>query len=611
MKKQFYYSSIYNKSPVGACKQNQNVGYELTIAKDVSLQKVFLVIKDDKTKKTEQHQMICISVGSEYNQYYVNLRYETTGHFWYHFAIQEQNKTYYLQKTPTYEVEPTDDLKHSFLQLVYTASHNTTKDQKNGIIYHVFVDRFHKIGEPTPHGDLVYHPNWNNPPMREVLPNGEVVNYECYGGNLQGIIQKLPYLQKLNCKVLYLSPIFEANSSHKYDTADYEKIDPMFGTTQDLKQLIKQAKKLGIGVILDGVFNHTGSDSVYFNKLGRYPTLGAYQSQQSPYYSWYSFDNFPDKYASWWGINTLPQTNDTEPSYYNFIAGKNGILNRYMKLGLLGFRLDVVDELNAKFVTQIASAVYKSNKNALLVGEVWEDAAQKIAYGKRTEYFLGNQLNSVTNYPFKDGIVSFVKHNNLLPLLQAVYAVLDHYPNNAMHNLMNVLGTHDTARILSVLGGTNIGKLAEQKQNYVLTKNELQTGIHLLKMASVLQYTLPGMPCVFYGDEAGMQGLLDPYCRASYPWDNQNTELLDWYKQLGRLRLREEFATGETVLRETNNNVFVFKRKTSSSQTMVVINKSQTPYILTVHHTYQDFVTKQPLSGNITIEPNSFLILVR
>ena len=189
---------------------------------------------------------------------------------------------------------------------------------------------------------------------------------------------------------LYLNPIFEAHSNHRYNTADYRKIDPLLGTEEDFVELCAKAKAVGISVILDGVFSHTGSDSLYFNRNGRYGEhSGAYRDPDSPYREWYSFRRYPDDYESWWGFRTLPNVRETYPSYLDFICNPNtGVLAKWLSLGASGFRLDVADELPDAFLDRVYQTVKSFGEDKVVIGEVWEDASNKISYGNRRHYLL-------------------------------------------------------------------------------------------------------------------------------------------------------------------------------------------------------------------------------
>ncbi|MDM8129838.1 alpha-amylase family glycosyl hydrolase, partial [Paraclostridium benzoelyticum] len=246
--------------------------------------------------------------------------------------------------------------------------------------------------------------------------------------------------------IIYLSPIFESQSNHKYDTGDYKNIDPMFGNEEIFKELISEANKKGINIILDGVFSHTGDDSVYFNKYGNYDSVGAYQSQDSPYISWYKFENYPQKYDCWWGVKSLPNVNETETSYIDYIIkGDNSVIKKWMGYGVKGWRLDVADELPSKFIEELKSETLKLDKESILVGEVWEDASNKISYDERRKYLLGDQLNGVTGYVFKNIFVDFLNYKiDSNDVYNSLMTIKENYPKESFKSNLNILCTHDT-----------------------------------------------------------------------------------------------------------------------------------------------------------------------
>ena len=285
---------------------------------------------------------------------------------------------------------------------------------REGIIYQIFVDRFYNGNK----AGIVHHPkrnsfiysHWDDTPMYIRNQAGQVIRWDFFGGNLLGVKKKLRYLKELGISIVYLNPIFESPSNHKYDTADYLNVDPMFGDNQLFADLCDAARELGISIILDGVFSHTGSDSIYFNKDGKYPSIGAYQSKDSPYYSWYRFKHFPNDYETWWGIETLPNVNELEPSYLQFmIEGENSVVKHWHHLGTKGWRLDVADELPDPFIQALRRQLQELDPASIVIGEVWEDASNKISYEKRRGYLLGNELDSVTNYPFRNILIEFIQ----------------------------------------------------------------------------------------------------------------------------------------------------------------------------------------------------------
>ncbi len=550
---------------------------------------------------------------------------EDSGLFYFRFEFDTRWGHLIYAKSPdtTAPVYRWEDINiHAFQWTVTTQNAQTPDSLAGGIMYHIFVDRFAK-GDEIPHPaiphpaiprreDAVYNDDWyNGIPQHAKRPGGKVKNNEFFGGTLWGILEKLPYLQSLGVTILYLSPIFRAYSNHKYDTGDYAHVDPSFGGDEAFAALLREAKRYDIRVICDGVFNHTGDDSRYFNRYGTYPTLGAYQSEDSPYFSWYRFRDYPDDYDCWWGVKVLPALYSDNPAFRDYICGDTGILHKWMALGVSGWRLDVADELSDTFLYDLRTRVKAENPNAVIYGEVWEDASNKIAYDHRRRYFRGKQLDSVMNYPFRDTILTFVRDGNAAPLARTLETIEAHYPSGTKHLLMNLLGTHDTERILTALAA----KPCEDLDNDALavlhmTDEEKAHGRMLVMLASTLQFTLPGIPCIYYGDEAGMEGYRDPFNRRPYPWGKEDPALLSHYRALSALRhAHPVFADGSTELRYAENGVFDFVRRNGAESLRICVNRGKTPY--PIAGCYRDLLTdtvyrgcaEVPIDGCVILSP--------
>ena len=506
-----------------------------------------------------------------YDVYRCELYIDTPGLYWYHFQV-------YSEEGASFNVP--EHYGGGFQITVYSKAADSPDWIKGGLIYHIFVDRFSHSGELRLRDGAVFRPDWGGCPT--FLPNEEglVLNNDFFGGDLQGIIEKLPYLEKLGVTCIYLSPVFEAASNHKYDTGDYMKVDPAFGGDKALERLCAKAGKLGIKVILDGVFNHVGSDSRYFNRYDNYNSLGAFQSEESPYYDWFTFKD-DGTYESWWGIELLPAVNEHAESYRNFICGKDGVIAHWMRKGVAGWRLDVVDELPDIFLDPLCNAMRKEYSKALVVGEVWEDASNKIAYSTRRRYFLGGQLDSVTNYPLKNAIIAFVKERNSEQLAATMDSLYRNYPAGVLNSLMNILGTHDTMRVLTALADAQYPEGKVAMSQFSLTPDQLAVAKKRLKLASTLQFTLPGVPCVYYGDEAGMEGGADPFNRRCYPWGDEDQALIAWYTNLSRLRREHScFKDGNYELMEARAGLFAFTRGQDAERVLVAVNVSDSDRFL-------------------------------
>ncbi len=493
--------------------------------------------------------------------------------------------------------------------LVHLDAENKPEWIKGGIMYHIFVDRFKKSGKCTPKESAVMNNDWyNGIPQYPDTPGGYVENNMFFGGDLYGIIEKLDYIQSLGVNCLYLSPIFEAYSNHKYDTADYMSVDSMFGSEEAFKELLSEIKKRNMHVILDGVFNHTGSDSIYFNKNGTYNSVGAYQSKDSPYYEWYNFEDFPNKYECWWGVKILPRVNSENESYRNFILGDGGVIEKWMNMGIDGFRLDVADELSDEFLRNLNKKLKEINPQGIIYGEVWEDASNKIAYGKRKRYFLGNELDSVMNYPFRDAVIEYIKYGNSELFAQTCRTLTSHYPKANADVLMNILGTHDTERILTVLGGENGDDYTNKElSSKVMSETERKRAINMLKLAYTILATVPGIPCIYYGDEAGMEGYRDPFNRRPFPWGKEDNELLEHYRKIGKIRTNEKlYNDGYFDLIECTSELLAFSRYNENEFVLTVVNRSNREFCIKSNVALNDIETCESVNS---VLPNSSIIL--
>ncbi|HHD2754170.1 TPA: glycoside hydrolase family 13 protein [Clostridium perfringens] len=430
---------------------------------------------------------------------------------------------------------------------------------KEGIIYQIFVDRFFNGNKNNEilnkKKNIFIYGSWYDEPMYIRDSNGNIERWDFYGGNLRGVIEKLDYIKSLGANIIYMNPIFDAVSCHKYDTGDYETIDKMYGSTEDFIELCQKANKKGIRIILDGVFSHTGSDSRYFNKHGNYSDLGAYESKYSKYYKWYRFYDYPNNYECWWGFENQPNVEELEKTYSDYIVNNdNSIVAKWLKLGASGWRLDVADELPDEFIQMIKHKMKITKEESVLIGEVWEDASNKVSYSKRRKYLLGNELDSVTNYPYKNIILDFLNgYITSKDFYKVIMSIKENYPTENFYANMNLLGNHDTERILTALN-ENIKKL---------------------KLAICIQMTLPGVPLIYYGDEAGLLGHKDPENRKAYPWGRENKEILEHYSFFGNFRKNEEvLKKGEFyIYKNTPDEILAFKRFYENKEMIIIINR--------------------------------------
>ncbi|MBR3863956.1 MAG: glycoside hydrolase family 13 protein [Clostridia bacterium] len=491
-------------------------------------------------------------------------------------------------------------------QLTVYSKHYSTPDWiKGGIIYQIFPDRFCRVGDFSVKQGKVKRDDWGGMPTFR-SPDGKVRNNEFFGGNFKGIQSKLDYIKELGVKAIYLNPICESYSSHRYDTGDYLSPDSVLGTIEDFKNLTKTANEKDIRFIFDGVFNHTGAGSKYFNKYNDYETIGAYNSKESPYFSWYTFFEHPESYATWWGFKTLPTIKKDSKAFQKFVCEQ--VIDYWVDAGIFGVRLDVVDELTDDFVLNIRKAL-KQKGDMFLIGEVWEDATNKIAYGIRRKYFTDGELDSVMNYPLRSAIIDFVLTGRCELLIKTVYEQINNYPKEALDCLMNVLSTHDSTRILTLLGRRETITDKELMKKEKLDSFEYRRAVERQKLASVLQFFLYGIPSVYYGDEIGLEGDLDPYNRRCFTWDKIDSELLSHYKKIASIRNSNlSFKDGAIQIKHAKGGAFVFTRGEGKEQITVALNATNHVKEITFSGKMVDLYTKKH-ADKFLLKSNGFAIL--
>jgi glycosidase len=458
--------------------------------------------------------------------------------------------------------------------------------------------------------------DWENGVPQYVEHQGEPIkNNMFFGGNLWGVIEKLEYLKSLGVGIIYLNPIFKAYSNHKYDTGNYFEIDSMFGGKPAFDELIKKAAELDIKIILDGVFNHTGDNSLYFDRYGEYGGVGAYSNENSEYRNWFSFKGSRENYDCWWGIKILPRLNHANEECRRYFTGKDGVGAEYIRQGVAGWRLDVADELSDSFLDEFCDAVKKeSGGEAIIIGEVWENATEKVAYGKRRKYLRGAQLDSVMNYPLRKGIMRFVIDGDAEFLSDVLESIYSTYPKTVCDSLMNILGTHDTERALTVFGkgddetSDEAGSILANKR---LSAEDKSIAIKKMKLATAIQFTVYGVPSVYYGDEAGVEGYRDPFCRMPYPWGREDGGLVEFYRMLGRIREenRNIFSEGGFEVAYIGEAIIAYTRSYKDEKICVIANASNEAVNYVLSGKWRSLETGKIFDGNV--EACSAVILKR
>lgn len=594
------------KSPYGAVKCGEKLSLHFPIASWVSVDKMYVFIRlGDVSTPVEMRFEKSENGFSVYTADYV---FDTAGIYYYRFEMRNRDGVWYYGRGENGESVCGENLPEWQLT-VYKSTYKTPDFAKGNIIYHVFIDRFNRADGVKTKRKYRLHESFSESP-EVVSADGKYYADDFFGGNFNGIREKLDYLEELGVGIIYLSPIFKAYSNHRYDTGDYLKVDELLGTEDDFKRLLDAAHEKGMKIILDGVFNHSGADSLYFNKFGTYDSLGAYQSKSSPYYDWYYFKKFPDEYACWWGCDNVPDLNKSNKDYRALVFGKNGVVEKWQKLGADGWRLDVVDELPIDFVNLLIKKIKSVNKDALVIGEVWEDASTKVSYGELRPYLLGDQLDGTMNYPFMNAIIAYVRDGDEKFFKDTVQSILENYPKETVYCLMNSLGTHDTVRIINALSDVRAhGWSKTHKLGYKLPDSEYEKAKKKLYLASVLQFTLPGIPSIFYGDEAGLQGFDDPINRRPYPWGSEDKEILAHYKKLGRIRRenRAVFSGGFNMRDE--NGLVAYERTSGDDEILIAVNAGADDKTLIINKEYTSLYNNKEYKDVVDVPGGSFVIL--
>ena len=599
------------KSPFGTLTPGQECTLHVQVPTTVRATRLECqILWQDKTFKCSVPMVLCRTKGP-YDDFTGTFSLEAPGLYFYHFTVHNAEGSFRLFKQgDDTNMEAGDNWQVSCVP----ASFHTPDWAKGALIYQVFPDRFCKSGSPDLTGKLepyTVHSDWYEEVSWQPTPEGVVLNNDFYGGNFRGITEKLPYIASLGTTILYLNPISKSFSSHRYDTGDYLTPDPMLGTIEDFKTLCEEAHKLGMKVVLDGVYSHTGSNSRYFNREDSFPDKGAFQSQDSPYYNWFTFYQWPKNYHSWWNFDTLPTVNKMHPDFIKYIiTDENSVVAHWLRLGADGFRLDVADELPDEFLKLLYDRVKALNPDALVLGEVWEDASNKEAYGRRRQYFTNAELDSVMNYPFRTAILNFMRgRDSGRGLKDTVMSIVENYPPEVVQCNMNLLGTHDTPRILTALVDDFEGPREELAKRH-LSRNSLDVARERLLMASFLQYTLPGSPSLYYGDEALMEGGKDPFNRRPYPWGREDREILSHFRRLGQLR-RElaPLRLGDIRFLEAGDKHLAYRRSYEGRTVRICVNRSGDPWDIPAGKVILGYNLQTVAPDWLTLAPRGFCIV--
>ena len=600
-----------HKTPFGTLIPGQECTLNVHVPAAVQAAKVVCLLQYEDGTHAQSIQLDLAEQKGAYQIFRGSFSIPQTGLYFYYFFIDNPGGGFRLFKQGDDANMEAGDL---WQVSCVPADFDTPDWAKGSTIYQVFPDRFHKSGNCDLTGKLepyTVHQYWYEDVEWRPTPEGIVLNNDFYGGNFKGITEKMDYIASLGTTILYLNPISKSFSSHRYDTGDYKTPDPMLGTEADFTALCDAAHAHGIKVILDGVYSHTGSNSLYFNREGVFPGKGAYQDQNSPYASWYTFYQWPNNYHSWWDFDTLPTVNKMDPEFIKYIiTDQDSVVAHWLKLGADGYRLDVADELPDKFLKLLYDRVKELNPDALVLGEVWEDASNKKAYGKRRQYFTNAELDSVMNYPFRTAIINFMRGwDSGRGLRDTVMSIVENYPPQVVACNMNLLGTHDTPRILTALVDDFDGS-REEKSKRRLSRNNMEVARDRLLMASFLQYTLPGSPSLYYGDEALMEGYKDPFNRRTYPWGREDWEMLNHFKRLGQLRkTHKALRLGDIRFTEAGDKHLAYTRSLEGTTLKIYVNRSGDPWDIPSGKVLFGYNLQTVAPDWLTLAPRGFCVV--
>ncbi|MFW6268567.1 MAG: 4-alpha-glucanotransferase [Bacillota bacterium] len=482
---------------------------------------------------------------------------------YYYFILTTQDEEFYYGKNSDGlggkgEVFAADPLKYDIV--VYSSGLTTPHWFKKAAIYQIFTDRFYNGQENNevlnPKKNSLLHAYWDNDPLYIRDEKGEISRWDFFGGNLAGVRKKLPYLKDLGIDIIYFNPLFKAPSNHKFDTSDYHLIDEMFGDNEEFEKLVRKAEEFDIKIILEGVFNYTGSDSKYFDKKNKYEQKGAYQSQESPYYSWYKFDDYPEGYQKWWGMEALPVVNDRDESFQDYIIYKqNSVLKYWLDKGITGWKLDSFSALSRDFISSFYTEMKEQSGDSVLLGAL--KTGDKLIGDCETQVFLNGDVDGIFNLEFRENIIKFViEDRDARQFYRLLMTIKERMPREYFYARVNLLSSHNLSRIYT-----------EIKERFAVVNSDDEFVLKILQQLVVYLFTVPGVPSVFYGDEAGIEGKSDPENRRSFPWGQQKQDVKKIYRKLLAVRNHYDlFTTGDWTPFWLNKNVFGYTRKITENE---------------------------------------------
>ena len=657
------WESLY-KYPFGAVEEGTDVTVRMHAQKG-DLQYARVLVRNTNTNRSDLYNMEKVSTitvdEEEVDIWEATFTPDEIGVYGYKFIAGDGDTAkYYVEDGYEGKTGTVGDKNGLFFQLtVYDKDYQTPDWMKEAVVYQIFPDRFNNgntsnddaktnargeepIEVPESWNSLPDNPRLGEKNMSDIdggYSGDGIWSNDFFGGDIKGIQEKLDYLQGLGVNTLYLNPISMAASNHKYDATDYKSLDPMFGTEEEFKSFTKELKSRGMHLIVDGVFNHVGDDSIYFDRYGKYDTVGAYEYWEYVYdkmnneglteetamtkaddyfvksgqvfseekwHLWFNIKNSKVDvgttnerydYQGWWGYDSLPEfkslTKDeaielglasasdefvNKSSEWNnkelvdyIYKDEDSVAKQWIDWGADGWRLDVANEVDTVFWNDFREVMKEHNEDTLILGEIWDDASK---------YFVGDQYDSVMNYRIRAALIDYLKNGNATRLNDTLMAVYEDYPEEAFYALMNLMGSHDVARAIYVLGG---GVDSEERAEF--SDYDKALGKQRLKLAALFEFGYAGAPTIYYGDEAGVTGSKDPDCRRTYPWGNEDESLVSFYESIGSVREnnKELFSYGDlTTLYTGAEGVYVYGRSYEDEHAIVAINPTNTDAKVTI-----------------------------
>ena len=601
-----------HKTPFGVLTPKVVCVLRIRIPKDLQTKFAQLVVEREDGHICREFAFAWAgSPDKDYDEFKCDFQLEHHGLYFYWFRITAKTGTFRLYRAGDgTNMEAGDKWQLSVVPEEFTVP----REMQGRVMYQIFPDRFCKVGQCDLTGKLdpyILREDWGGQPEWRPSENGEILCNDFFGGNFRGIISKLDYLKSLGVGTIYLNPVCYGYSNHRYDTACYKLPDPMLGTETEFAQLCHEAHDREIKIILDGVFSHTGADSMYFDRRHRFQD-GACDRPDSPYRSWYTFKEYPYVYDCWWNFPTLPNVNELAPGFLDYVIdSEDSVVAHWLRLGADGIRLDVADELPDEFILRLKRRLRALNPDAVLYGEVWEDASNKSAYGRRRRYFTDGELDGIMNYPWQKAILRFARgEDDGSALGETLMTIAENYPTQVLHTNMNFLGTHDTPRALTALAGDFDGDRAYQA-GVVLTPEQRALGMERLKLAAFLSFTLPGCPCIYYGDEAGMEGCKDPFNRGCFPWGKEDLGLTDYYRGLAALKNGSEVLRyGDLYVTKAGEGRIAFTRTCNGRTLTCCVNNGPEPW---AHPAARLRYAQRTIleDGNAILAPGGYCVLER